>query len=76
MDVLVAVPDPEFRRFLLRALTSLGHVPREEAALRLPDALIVDAGPGVVLVRLAAGERRILRKPFSLAELRDTLAGP
>lgn len=73
MDVLVSVPDPDLRGFLLRALSALGHRPRLEAALQLPDALLVDAGPGVVLVRLAAGERRVLRKPFALAELRAAL---
>lgn len=74
MDVLVAAPDPDMRRFLLRALAALGHRSREEAVLRVPDALVVDAGPGVVVIRLPGGKARILSKPFPLEILQAALA--
>lgn len=74
MDVLVAVPDPDLRRFMLRALAALGHRPRREAALRAPEALLVDIGPGVAVITLRGGKPRILPKPFELSELRAALA--
>lgn len=74
MDVLVAALDPDLHRFMSRALAILGHRPRREAALRAPEALLVDIGPGVAVILLRDGRRHILPKPFELAELRAALA--
>lgn len=74
MKVLIAVHDPELRRFFMRALSALGHEPRQEAALQFPHILIVDAGPGLLVLRPQGAGRRILRKPFTLKELQEALA--
>lgn len=73
MDVLIAVGDPELRGFFVRALRALGHEPRLEAGLRLPQALIVDAGPGLLVFRPRGTGKALLRKPFTLEELQEAL---
>jgi hypothetical protein len=73
MDVLLAVPDRELESFFVRALRSMGHRPLREPWVLLPDVLIVDAGPRLVVLSLPTGRHLLLPKPFDLEQLRTAL---
>ena len=75
MNVLVCVSDPDLRRCLLRALAVMGHLPRSQTTARLPEAVLVDAGPNVVVLRVPHGGCSVLPKPFELKALHEAL-GP
>lgn len=72
MDVLLSMDDVSLRAFLHRALPRLGFRALDRPAGVMPAAVIVDAGPRLLVLH-GEGRVRPLDKPFLIDDLRRAL---
>lgn len=73
MDVLLSMDDVSLRAFLHRALPRLGCRPLDRPCGVMPAAVIVDAGPRLLVLDARSAGVRQLHKPFLIEELREAL---